>query len=377
MGIMSPIDAVIVDTCIFHKEQCDFLGIQNPILPAFLDMLNEKRIKLLSHPVLYEEIKEHISKSEVINKLSNLKTSLRKYKNTLPLVGLSADDIAKSIDELDIEGKLINAFNAAFKNAEELPYPDVKDVFTLYFAGQPPFSSTGDKKSEFPDAFVILALKQYIQSHPSKCVLILTNDSDWKNALADIPRAILADSIGAGMRTLQNCDELLPIFNEALPDIEQHVLSLLEFESFELMGFETIDDPEITDVSVKSISDMFVPLKITDNSVLLRTTIELEVEGSATVLDEDRSIWNTEDKSYIFAVYSDVAFKKALAQIECDIEITFDPDDHRSYIDVESVKLNVRFNVYVELDEDTATFTDHELDTTANMMDAMEEYFRH
>lgn len=377
MGIVSPIDAVIIDTSAFHKEQCDFLGIQNPIVPAFFNMLNEKRIKILSHPVLNQEIKKHVSESEIINRLSNLKTALRKYKDILPLINLSADDITNSIDALDLEDKLGGAFIAAFKKAEELPYPDVEDVFALYFAGQPPFSSTGNKKSEFPDAFIILALKDYIKSHPSKCVLILTDDSDWKKAFEDTPRAILADSIGDGMRLLQNCDELLPIFKEAQPDIERYVLSLLETEAFSLMGYETIDDPEITELGIKSINDLFIPLKITDSSILLRTTIELEVTGNATVLDEDRSIWDREDRAYIFTAYSDVVFEKALAEIECDIEIAFDPEDHRSYIDVTSVNLNVRFDIDIELDEHTSTFSDHELDATSDMMDALEDYFHH
>ena len=85
----------------------------------------------------------------------------------IPTNTKAIDDISQSIDKLDLETKLVNAFFTTLKNSEELPYPDVEDVFALYFAGQPPFSSTGNKKSEFPDAFVILALKQYIQSHPS------------------------------------------------------------------------------------------------------------------------------------------------------------------------------------------------------------------
>ena len=143
------------------------------------------------------------------------------------------------------------------------------------------------------------------------------------------------------------------------------------------MGYEIIDDPEITEISIKSISDLFVPLKITESSILLRTTIELEVTGFATALDEDRSIWDHEDRAYIFTAYSDVTFEKALAEIECDIEITFDPEDHSRYVEVAYLKLNVRFNIDIELDEHTATFIDHESDTTADMMNAIEEYFQH
>ena len=58
MHIWSPIDAVIVDTSAYHREQCDFIGIYNKILPAFFDLIDERNILLLTHPVLDGEIKQ-------------------------------------------------------------------------------------------------------------------------------------------------------------------------------------------------------------------------------------------------------------------------------------------------------------------------------
>lgn len=33
------IDAVLVDTSVYHKKQCDFVGITNSIIPMLLQLL--------------------------------------------------------------------------------------------------------------------------------------------------------------------------------------------------------------------------------------------------------------------------------------------------------------------------------------------------
>lgn len=377
MHIWSPIDAVIVDTSAYHREQCDFIGIYNKILPAFFDLIDERNILLLTHPVLDGEIKKHISESEVISRLSNAKVALKKYKDVLSLIDCSVDDMVSSIDNLELNTKLIDAFELKYKKATELPYPDVEKVFEQYFSAKPPFSSSGTKKSEFPDAFILSSLKDYIYQNPSKCVLIISDDPDWEKTLSDVPRAILTKNIGDGIRTLQNCDDLTPVFNAALPDIKNKLLSLIECEAFEIMGYETIDDPEITSISVKSVSDLFIPLKITEDSVLLKTTVEFEISGSATILDEDRSIWDSEDRNYIYTAYSNVDFENAFAEEKCDILIKFDPEEHLSYVQVEDVKLNVHYNVCVDISEGTSIFTNCEEDAEADIKDALEEYYKH
>ena len=36
------IDAVLVDTSVYHKKQCDFEGITNSIIPMLLQLLEEQ-----------------------------------------------------------------------------------------------------------------------------------------------------------------------------------------------------------------------------------------------------------------------------------------------------------------------------------------------
>ena len=378
MSVFCPIDAIIIDTSAFYKEQFDFIGAQDSILPSLFEVIKEKKISLISHPILRAEIKKHIADSEVISKLANFKTAIKKYKSTLELIGLSVEEITERVDALNMQAKLNDTFEQAFDEATELPYPNAEDVFAQYFACAAPFAASGDKKSEFPDAFVILSIKQYLKKNPTKCILILTDDGDWRDAFADTPRAILANSVGEGMRMMQDSEDILPIFKEALSEIESALISALECEAYELNGFEMEDDLEITAVRVKDISDLFIPLKITDDRVILRTTAEIEVDGNAIVMDEDRSVWDHEDRAYIYTAYSSVDFEKATAEVEFDVEISFDPDNHLSFITLEKVKPNIRYNIEVDLDYDHAIFCDVETtDGDAEMMEALEEYYRH
>lgn len=362
MGVYFPFDAVIVDTSAFCKEQLDFIGLQNAILPSFFEMLDEKRVALLTHPILQEEIKRHIAKSEVITKLANLKSAIKKYKNILPLVGLSAEDIEKLIDNVDLRSQLVDAFEKFYADAVVLPYPNAEKVFQQYFFCQPPFASTGDKKSEFPDAFVILAVKQYLVAHPDVCILVLTNDTDWKKSFADTQRVVLADSIGAGIRMIQNSEDILPIFNEAIPCIKSTLINFLEIEAFDLSEFEVIDDVEVTSIRVKSVSDNIVPLKISDDRLILRTTADIEVDGNAIIMDDDRSIWDPEDREYLFTAYSNIFFEKATAEVEFDVEISIDSEDGYSFIDVEGVELNVMYCIELDIDWENTTFYDVDWD---------------
>ena len=70
------IDAVMIDTSIYHKNRCDFEGITRSIIPMLLQLLEANNITLLTHPVLESEIRKHIGESELVSKLRNFQTSI-------------------------------------------------------------------------------------------------------------------------------------------------------------------------------------------------------------------------------------------------------------------------------------------------------------
>ena len=53
----------IIDTNIFVKSGCDFLGIKSKMLPALFETISEKGLTLLQSDIVDGEVKAHIRTS--------------------------------------------------------------------------------------------------------------------------------------------------------------------------------------------------------------------------------------------------------------------------------------------------------------------------
>lgn len=116
----------------------------------------------------------------------------------------------------------------------------------------------------------------------------------------------ICDTIDAAMKKINSIKCILDakmldlIFKSAYDDMVKDANLAVQCECYELRDFETIDDIDITNISIESISDIFTPLKITRESVLLKTEVALDVFGKAEIFDEENSVWDSEDRAYIF-----------------------------------------------------------------------------
>lgn len=384
------IDAVIVDTSAYMNEQCDFMGLNSEILPSFFQLLYKRQIILLTHEILNKEVIKNIHESELIKKLSYLKDSIKKYKTVLPLISISIEDITKKIDSLELEEQLINHFQKFYQRATLLPYPSPELIFSQYFSQTPPFAKSGDKKSEFPDAFVLESLKQYQANNSSTTILVVTNDSDWEKSLKNIPNILFAKTICEAMicirkseeLKLQKCEEAFEFVKSSLG---KQIVEQSEYECFELTNYNYFDNGEleILSVEVTDISDIITPLKITENNVVIRAIASLKVSGTAKILNENESYWDKEDNKYLFIKYDNISFINGKSEVECEIsidydaEVPFDPDKPIVDAWIDSIRLNVNFNIEVNVDEDDIIYSDSEDDVYADMMNTLEDYYRH
>ena len=116
----------------------------------------------------------------------------------------------------------------------------------------------------------------------------------------------ICDTIDAAMKKINSIKCILDakmldlIFKSAYDDMVKDANLAVQCECYELRDFETIDDIDITNISIESISDIFTPLKITRESVLLKIEVALDVFGEAEIFDEENSVWDSEDRAYIF-----------------------------------------------------------------------------
>lgn len=373
------IDAVIIDTSALEVKQFDFLGITSETIPAFYDLLHQKNMILLSHPILMAEIKKHINTSEIIKRSEELQRDIIRNRGTLELAGLSPDDAVDRIKSLSLKEKITSAFEKRYQDAVILSFPSPEKVFEDYFAAKPPFTASGKKKSEFPDAFVLGAVKEYIKTHSTKTVLVISSDDDWKSAVSEIDRISFARSIEEGIKTIQSAEGIMSSFYAAEKSIKAEIVQVAEGECFDLKGYEPIDDIEVTAIRVSSLYDDIVPLRVTQTDALIKCSAELSVDGSVTIIDEDRSFYDPESNTMLFTAFSTADFKNAPAEIECEIKLLFDPDNLAGTVQIEKVKIDYRYSIELDLDQAEVEWHSFSSEDEANaeMMDTLEEFFRH
>lgn len=380
------IDAVMIDTTAYHKNQCDFEGITNSIIPMLLQLLEANNILLLTHPVLEGEIKKHIGESELVTRIGNLQTSLKKYNRQLQMIGVSVEELTDKLSKLGVEKRLNDSFNSFYQYATAIPYVDAKEIFNDYFNARPPFSPTGNKKAEFPDAFILKGIKEYCKENPNSTILVVSDDQDWVHTLEQHEQIVLKDSLGAAMVLLwEQLNDKSSLYQMLISQTDVEIRSEIEnaalYEAFCIKEIDTAEEVEVDNIAVVSISEEIIPLEVTSDSVLLQITATLSADGFSEFLDESRSAWDSEDRCYYFCAYSHLDFRNALADVDCEIRINFSGDGSLSKIELVSTKLLNKRDINLRLDKaetEETDITDYgEDDYRAEQDEALEEYYKH
>ena len=382
------IDAVLVDTSVYHKKQCDFEGITNSIIPMLLQLLRANNIKLLSHPILMREIKKHIGQSELISRINNFQSALRKYNKQLQMIGTSAEELNQKLEALNMEKRLTTCFEAFYEYATVIPDANVNDVFDDYFNARPPFRAEGEKKHEFPDAFILKGLKKYCENNPDETILVISDDSDWKNALEGNKQVIVISDLEAAMVLLwEQLDDKAELFQMLLSKMNKEICSEIKnaalCEAFCIDAIDSTAEGEIKDIKVSSIKEDVIPLDVEADCVLLQITATLDVDGYSEFLDEDHSVWDDEERCYYFCAYTHLDFYHASADVDCEVKISFSDDGSLSNIKLVSTKLLNKWDIDLDLEEaeieerNMVDYSECEDGYRTERAEAQEEYYRH
>ena len=358
-----PITAVLIDTSAYHNRQCDFAGFTSAMIPTFLRLLQSNHISILSHPILDNEIRKHIRDSQIVERTRELCKHINKCKGVLKSIGYSPEDIIEKVDPQKTEKSILESYEGFDRSFIKLPYVDAKDIFEDYFNAQPPFSATGNKKSEFPDAFILKGLLKYCDSNPDACVLVVTDDTDWENTLRENQAIKLVKTLKDGLSFLwqqlgDKTEFITRIWAPMIPQIMYEVSNNAECESYCVDGIYDFEDIQISRVHVTSIIGDMTPLEITNNSALIQVSASLEVDGMIEYLDEDRSHWDKEDQCYYFAAYTRIIFQSASAEVECEVRLNYPPDGSMSPVSIDSVRITNKYDICLDIDGAEVTSED-------------------
>lgn len=170
------IGAISIDTCIFKKAK---FGLEFGNLKQ-LSQFKATDVKLVMTDVVLREIRSHMvrdavdAKGELTRALRTVGATwaVERDKREKAAITLFAEMSEAEMVDARIEG-FKKATGAAIAKCSELEM--FEKVLNLYFAEEPPFERREQKKAEFPDAFMLVALEHWAKERRTS-VLLVTQD---------------------------------------------------------------------------------------------------------------------------------------------------------------------------------------------------------
>src|SRR6266851_5721092 len=171
---------VFLDVQPFKAQDLDFFSAN---LRRLIRLAAEGELRLILTYVTEHETRNQINKhaKEAFRQARDYQKVDRIVKKLLTPEGFKA---LNSADEENLRSGMQSEFSRFLQvtGAQILPIDDVspKAIFEKYFRSQPPFSESGDKKSEFPDAFAAAALQAWCEKVPGRKLYVVSMDRDWR-----------------------------------------------------------------------------------------------------------------------------------------------------------------------------------------------------
>ncbi|HVI34077.1 PIN domain-containing protein [Phenylobacterium sp.] len=197
-----PFDAITIDANVAYRNGFDF---EHGLL-AELRQFAHGEVKFVLSEVVLREIRKGMA-AKAVSARDKLRNAIKDGLEQGLIPAEKTDDVAKTAQELVAPRQAAEARIKAFMEetgaqvveADEI---DVSDVVDLYFASQPPFEASGNKKAEFPDAIALLSLQSWAGQRGAK-VLAVSQDEGWKAFATSVESLCVVDDLAQALSVLQ------------------------------------------------------------------------------------------------------------------------------------------------------------------------------
>ena len=375
--------SIFLDTNIFISQKYDFSDTKNSDFNNLVKMVNDGKIKLYISQIVEHEVKKHI-KEDIFEIFKEVKKSrnivLKKIsKNYLQTLVLSNLFSFYNLKKDDISEEIISKFDKFLKDSKvcklDCKNIDPQQIIVDYMDSNPPFENKEKKKYEFPDAFMIAKLKRsFNEKNP---IYVITKDEGFKKAIENIAGLEgkydnLKDVFDLINRENEIYNEIKEFLSnsthttEILEKLKEEIKDKLESNSIEVDGMRydrkgicggfEYEDTEIENVDINNFEFKSVDM-ITDDEVIVSVEVNTLILVICSFLDEENSIWDPEEKEYMFSTWKNIKEKH---EVDINCELTFsivnsdEKNQERNYelenIDVDSG--NLMLNEDTKIDEE-------------------------
>jgi hypothetical protein len=325
----TPDYTIFLDTQVFEAASFNF---NTTTFVSLEEQIQKGRVRLLLTDITVQEVKARIEKT-VLAQFEGFK----KFKqNARVLRSSTLPDVkaALGLEKKKVIADLHQQFNEFIQRtkAEIIDTSAVPAgaVFEKYFAGKPPFGAA-DKKSEFPDAFVVEALAEWSVNNREQ-IYVVSGDQPMRDActghkrLYATPRlSQLLDIIVLEVAIAQFVRERTL---ERLDDIRQQVKT-----QFEDRMYSVDDEWGDAEMRVDSLELQGEPeiIEADDHSATLEARFNATFTAHLSYDDSSTGFYDNETKSMMFMEHrheEQDKHEEFVVEVKVKFEI-FDPDSFK------------------------------------------------
>lgn len=288
-------DTVFIDTSVvvankyFHAKS----------LVTILGQLAEKgHIHIVMPEITAQEIRANFKKdfNEAISVLAKHQAIYSHYDELLSGVDLK-EALLKGMEKVEAFFKL--------PNVEILPYDkdcDITSIFEHYFAGEAPFH-TKNKKSEFPDAFVLNALEKYANENRVN-ITCFSLDGDFTTYHGKrLIQGDLREYVSQKQKEIEN----LEAFETALAAYKKHLLEKVKEKTYEYLDDERLYNHygeieirgiDVQDVNLTMDTDDYTIFHESEDDMQVSVPVELTCTIHLTFDNYEMAYYDKEDQEW-------------------------------------------------------------------------------
>ncbi|MES0492071.1 MAG: PIN domain-containing protein [Leptospirales bacterium] len=323
---------IIIDTNEFYRLNFNFNHHSINTLQRYIE---QGYINLYSHEIIEKEVYKNIGK-----KTEETKGTLKRNINNLALLkSLNMNYINQFLSKViteDIEDIIKNKYKQFLSNNchKKIPtdFAVPTEIIQDYFNVNPPFDvNKKNKKSEFPDAFILNSINKYAKQN-NIIMHIISNDSGFTNYSNNYTYLTVYNKLEIFLNKFttkldqakhDNIEKIVQDNIESLFDILKNDIENAGF------NFSCINDEVEVDYSAITVDDLYEEhISISDfNDESADILLELNIILSAEIEYKDYSeaIYDKED-----GVYFNVENRKGRLSkeftVDMDMKIQYEPD---------------------------------------------------
>jgi hypothetical protein len=313
-------EAVFLDAQAFENASFNFASKQ---LTALKKHLESGRLRLVITDITVSEVKSRIAKT-----VANEVAAQKKFSKVARILRSSETgrSVLTELDEGKIVKELVDAFDQFLAEHKadliDTTANDAGPVFERYFAGKPPFGEAAEKKHEFPDAFVIEALKEWTEDEQE--LFVVSGDDLFREACQECTEIHVKASLVEMLDHVASDDEKVAKFIRNQLEAKAQDIGTQAAQHFEGLGFHVIDEWGDVEISINRVTLSGEPeiIDIGTKEANAQMVFDIEYDAYLSWDDSTTGVYDSEEGVMMFMETRESTVGKT-SEVVVDVHITF------------------------------------------------------